>query len=173
MSKALLIIDMLNDFVHKKGTLFCGNDAVLIVPYINKLIDIYRSKGSIIIFACDNHKKDDEEFKRFLPHCVKGTWGGRVEKGIDKREGDYFVPKTRYSAFYKTNLEDILKKNNVDEVGVVGVCTSICIMDTVAELSYRDYKIKVYMQGVADLDIADAQFSFKRMKKLYGAEIVR
>ncbi len=173
MNKALLIIDMLNDFVHKKGTLFCGNDALLIVPHINKLIDKYRSEGSIIIFACDNHKKDDGEFKRFPPHCVNGTWGGEVEKGIDRREDDYFVPKTRYSAFYKTNLEDILKNNNIDEVGVVGVCTSICIMDTVAELSYRDYKIKVYKKGVADLDKDDAQFAFKRMKRLYGAEILR
>lgn len=80
--------------------------------------------------------------------------------------------KTRYSAFYGTNLEDILKKKSVREAGVVGVCTSICVMDTVGGMANRDYAVKVYKRGVADFDRNMERCALERMRKIYGAEII-
>ena len=172
MSKALIIIDMLNDFVDERGALFCGKDSTHIVPYIKILIEKYRKEGGIIIYACDAHRKDDEEFKRFKPHCIKGTWGAEILQDLEPEADGYIILKTRYSAFYGTNLEDILKKRDVDEVGVVGVCTSICVMDTVGGLANRDYDTKVFSRGIADFNNSGEKFAIKRMKDLYGAEIV-
>ena len=172
MSKALIIIDMLNDFIDERGALFCGKESTHIVPYIKMLIEKYRKEGGIIIYACDAHSKDDEEFERFTPHCIKGTWGAEIVEDLEPKASDYIILKTRYSAFYGTNLEDILKKHDVDEVGVVGVCTSICVMDTVGDLANRDYRIKVYAQGIADFDNNAEECAIQRMQSLYGAEIV-
>jgi len=53
----------------------------------------------------------------------------------------------------------------------VGVCTSICVMDTVGGLANRDYNITVPVKGVADFDPEMHQFSLKRMEKIYGADV--
>ena len=172
MSKALIIVDMLNDFIDERGALFCGKDSTHIVPYIRMLIEQYRKEGGIIIYACDAHSKDDEEFKRFNPHCIKGTWGAEIVDTLEPKADDIVIIKTRYSAFYGTDLEKILKKHDIDEVGVVGVCTSICVMDTVGGLANRDYYVKVFSQGIADFDSEMERFAVQRMKDLYGAEIV-
>jgi nicotinamidase/pyrazinamidase len=177
MSSMLIVVDMLNDFIDEKGALFCGNRAKKTVPYIRSLADQYRRDGGTIIYVCDSHSEDDREFERFSPHCVKGTWGAEVVAGLEPvvpESGgrDFVVHKTRYSAFYKTDLEDFLKKNDAEEVGVVGVCTSICVMDTVGGLANRDYEIRVYERGVADLDRKMERFSLERMHRIYGAEII-
>jgi nicotinamidase/pyrazinamidase len=172
MGKALIIIDMVNDFIDEKGALFCGKESARIVPYIKMLREKYRKEGGVIIYACDAHRSDDEEFKRFKPHCIEGTWGAEIVEELAPEASDHIVLKTRYSAFYGTALEDILETHDVDEIGVVGVCTSICIMDTVGDLANRDYKVKVFSQGIADFDNNAAKFAIKRMESLYGAEIV-
>jgi len=55
---------------------------------------------------------------------------------------------------------------------VVGVCTSICVMDTVGGLVDRDYAPIVPVRGVADFDPEAHEFALKRMKKIYGARIL-
>jgi len=177
MGSALIVVDMLNDFIDEKGALFCGSRAKKTVPYIRSLIERYRRDGGIIIYVCDSHSKDDREFSRFSPHCVKGTWGAEVMPalkpvGPGSGGGDFVVRKTRYPAFYKTDLEDILEDNAVVEAGIVGVCTSICVMDPVGGLANRDYEIRVYERGVADLDRKMERFSLERMRRIYGAAII-
>lgn len=85
---------------------------------------------------------------------------------------DLVIKKTRYRGFYETELDTVLKGNLIYKVEVVGVCTSICVMDTVGGLRDRDYRVKVYRSGVADFDLQFHDFSLKRMEKAYGARII-
>jgi nicotinamidase/pyrazinamidase len=172
VKKALIVVDMLNDFIEEKGALFCGKGAKRAVPYIRSLIDSYRRDNGVIIYVCDSHSKNDKEFSRFPPHCVKGTWGAEVVRELEPAGGDFVVKKTRYSAFYGTELEDILMEQAVDEADVVGVCTSICVMDTVGGLANRDFGVRVHRRGVADLDVKMERCALDRMRGVYGAEII-
>jgi nicotinamidase/pyrazinamidase len=172
VKKALIIVDLLNDFIEEKGALYCGKRAKATVPYIRSLIDQYRRENGVVIYVCDSHSRDDREFGRFPPHCVGGTWGAEIVKDLKPAWGDIVIKKTRYSAFFKTELEAVLKTQSVDEVGVVGVCTSICVMDTVGGLANRDYGIKVYKRGVADVDRKMERCALERMRRVYGVEIV-
>jgi nicotinamidase/pyrazinamidase len=172
MPKALIVVDMLNDFLEENGALFCGEKARAIVPFIRALIDEYRSEHGMIVYLCDSHRKDDREFDRFSPHCVAGTHGEEVIPDLVPSRGDIVIKKTRYSGFYGTDLEEVLEKNGILEVGVVGVCTSICVMDTVGGLANRDYGITVYEKGVADFDPEMARCAMTRMRRVYGAQIV-
>ena len=169
--KALLVIDMLNDFLNKDGALYCGETARQIIPFVKQKIEEFHRLQQLVIFICDSHQENDLEFKMFPRHCVQGTKGAQIIDELPVKDNDIIIKKTRYSAFYGTELEDILKKKAVTEVQVVGVCTSICVMDTVGDLRNRDYKVIVYRQGVADFDQKAHQFSLDRMKKTYGAEI--
>ncbi|HZE21331.1 MAG TPA: isochorismatase family cysteine hydrolase, partial [Desulfobaccales bacterium] len=149
---ALLVADMLNDFLDPKGSLFCGSGSREIIPFVAEKIAAFRAQGGVVVFVCDAHATDDREFKYFPAHAVKGTWGARIIPELTPEPGDYQVEKTRYSAFARTNLDDLLKREQVEEVHVVGVCTSICVMETVKELFDRDIPAVVYEKGVADMD---------------------
>lgn len=169
--KALIIVDMLNDFVDEKGALYCGNTARSIIPFIQKRRTSYRNRKDIVIYLQDSHDENDKEFEKFQKHSVAGTWGCEVIPELSPLAGEKVIPKKRYSGFHGTDLENILKSADVDEVEVVGVCTSICVMDTVAGLANRDYKTTVPVKGVADFDPEMHQFSLKRMEKIYGADV--
>lgn len=170
--KALIVVDMLNDFIDDNGALFCGKTARDIVPFIRQKIEDYRGRKYAVIFLQDAHDENDAEFEKFPRHCVAGTWGSEVIPELAPGPTDIVVSKKRYSGFYGTDLDKILEDRKVKEVEVVGVCTSICVMDTVGGLANRDYSISVAADGVADFDQAFHEFALKRMSQLYGARIV-
>lgn len=170
-TKVLIVVDMLNDFIRADGALYCGESAQAIVPFVQQRIDAYRQAGNPVIYLQDAHDPEDKEFERFPPHCVAGTWGSRIIDELAPQEGEPVLTKTRYSGFYGTDLAMILAGHKPEEVEVVGVCTSICVMDTVGGLANRDYAIRVPRQGVADFDSEFHQFALQRMQKLYGAQV--
>lgn len=170
--KALLVIDMLKDFLNKDGALYCGDESRKIIPFVKEKIEEFHKESDLVVFICDSHDPDDLEFKMFPRHCVAGTEGAEIIDELPVGKKDVVVKKTRYSAFYKTKLDKILKKRKVSEVYMVGVCTSICVMDTVGDLRNRDYPVFVYKNGVADFDRKAHQFSLERMEKTYGAKII-
>ena len=169
--KVLIIVDMLNDFIRKEGALYCGQTAEAIVPFIQQRLADHRAAGHAVIFLHDAHAQDDKEFDRFPPHCVSGTRGSQIIDELKPVAGETVIPKTRYSGFYHTPLGKILAAINPKEVEVVGVCTSICVMDTVGGLANRDYRVRVPKAGVADFDAGFHDFALRRMQKLYGAEV--
>lgn len=176
--KVLLVIDMLNDFIDEKGALYCGQTARDIIPFIKNRIDEYRKNGHYIIWLQDAHEEDDKEFERFPKHAVVNTWGMQIipELGLDVRDQEFIIRKNRYSGFYNTGLEPLLKTINPpilsNDIEVVGVCTSICVMDTVGGLVNRDYKVILPRAGVADFDYINHNSALQRMLTLYGVEIV-
>ena len=171
LKKAIIIVDMLNDFVDENGALYCGDTARSIIPFIQERIMSYRDRKELVIYLQDSHDEDDKEFEKFPKHSVAGTWGSEVIPELSPQAGETVMPKKRYSGFYGTELENVLSSAGIAEVEVVGVCTSICVMDTVGGLANRDYKTTVPVKGVADFDPEMHQFSLQRMEKIYGADV--
>jgi len=169
--QALLVIDMLRDFIDPAGSLYCGEAARGIIPVVRNLLAHHRRAGSLIVFPMDAHAPDDREFEMFAPHCVAGTPGAEFIPEIEVLPDEHRLPKTRFSTFFKTDLERILTEAEVDEVHVCGVCTSICVMDTVSDLRNRDYPVVVHEKAVADFDPEAHAFALKRMKNILGARI--
>ena len=167
---ALIVADMLNDFLDPGGSLYVGPQAREIIPFVAQKIAEFRAQAGVVIFVCDAHAPDDREFRYFPAHAVKGIWGAGI---IPEFPGARRLPggKTRYSAFAHTNLDDILKQEQVEEVHVVGVLTSICVM-AVKELFDRDLPGLVYRQGVADSDPEAHAFALKQMQRVLGAKVV-
>jgi nicotinamidase/pyrazinamidase len=170
--KALLVIDMLRDFLDEDGALYCGESSRSIISFVKQKIQEVRAQEGDIIFIRDCHAPDDLEFQRFTPHCVVGTRGAEIIPELDVRPEDAQVEKRRYSGFFQTPLEGILNSKGVKEVHVVGVCTSICVMDTVSDLRNRDIRTIVYREGVADFDPEAHSFALKRMERVLGAQVV-
>ena len=170
-NKGLIIIDMLNDFIHEEGALYCGPSAPAIVPFIQDRLALYRNNSLPVIYLQDAHDPDDKEFEKFAPHCVAGTWGSAIIAELAPQSGEAVVPKKRFSGFYGTSLDTIISAAEAQTWEVTGVCTSICVMDTVGGLANRDYAVEVPQKGVADFDPKAHEFALKRMETIYGAHI--
>ncbi len=168
---ALVVVDMLNDFIDPQGALYVGAAGRALIPFIAARVEETRTAGGVVIFACDAHIVADREFEQFKPHAVKNSWGSEIIPEIPFLAGDYRVDKTRYSALHNTVLEEILIREGVKEVEMVGVCTSICIMFTAVSLLDREFHCRIYRDGVADFDPQAHAFALAHLQKL-GVEVV-
>lgn len=170
--KALLVIDMLKDFVDEKGALSVGPAGQKIIGFIKDKIDDFRQSGNPIIFICDNHEKDDKEFDMFPAHCIAGTAGARIIEDFDVKDEDKIIRKRRYSAFFGTDLDIYLRENGVDELFLVGVCTNICVLYTAADARNLAYKVNIFKDGVASFDKKAHEFALKEAENTLGCQLV-
>ena len=168
---ALLITDMLNDFVNKGATLEVPT-ARTIIRNIKKEINKARKRHIPIIYCCDAHKDNDPEFKLWPRHAVKGTAGADVTEQLKPQKEDYVISKTYYSCFYKTSLDKLLKKLGTTHLILTGVVTNICILYTTAEAYMRGYKVVIPKNCVAALTKNEHQFALQQMQHVFHAEIV-
>ena len=167
--KAVIIIDMLNDFV--TGNLKCER-AQRIIPNLKRLIEEARRKGVPVIYANDSHLKEDfEVVRRWGKHALKGTPGAQVIPELKPAEKDYIVEKRTYSAFFETGLDLLLRSLGVDTVILGGLHTHICVRHTAADAFFRGYKIIVAKDGVETFTEKDHEEGLRYLEFVYGAEI--
>lgn len=171
--EALLVIDMLNDFVLEGAPLEVP-DTRKIMPEIKKQIEKARKEGTPVIYICDNHEKDDKEFKKmgWPAHAVKGTKGAEIVEDLNTLKGEKIIKKKTYSGFYKTKLDDALKELGVKTLKLTGCVTNICVLFTASEAALRGYDVHVLEKCVAGLNKEDHEFALRTMKNVLGAKIV-
>ncbi len=169
--EALLVLDMLNDFIHEKGSLLVPG-ASRIVPRIRELIAQARAAGVPVIYVCDTHRPDDAEFEHWPPHGVVGSWGGQVVDELAPLPTDYIVHKRRYSAFYGTDLELTLSEMGVCRVLLTGVLTNICVWVTAYEASMRNFDVTLFRDAVASFSEETDAFVLSQLEQVMQADIV-
>jgi len=162
---ALLVIDMLNDFVLPGAPLEVP-EARKIIPAIRKRIEDARKSGIPVIYVCDAHSEDDPEFKIWPRHAVKGTRGAEVVDELSPLGTDTIVEKTTYSAFYGTNLEATLKDKGIGRLVLVGILTNICVFFTAADAVMRGFEVEVPRDCVAAATQEEHRYALEQMEKV-------
>ncbi len=138
---ALLIIDMVKDNFIEERHLPITLYARKIIEPINRTIGFFRQKDWPIVFSTDAFKKEDFIFKgRMKPHSLAGTAGAEVIDELDKRDEDLWLPKPRFSAFFRTDLAGWLKDRGVTLCAVSGIATNVCVLTTVMDALCHDFK---------------------------------
>lgn len=170
--KALIVIDMLNDFIREGGALDVGEGGRRIIPFIARELAKARAKMWAIIYVCDQHRPDDKEFEMFPVHCLAGSEGAKVCAALTPQPGDIVIPKRRYSSFCGTDLDLILRELGVEELILLGVCTNICVLYTAADARMRNYQVTVLKEGIASFDEDAHHFALQEMEKTLGVKIV-
>ncbi len=170
--KALLVIDMLNDFILDDGKLTNGENGKKIIKFSKEKIKEYREAGHKIIYICDNHEEDDKEFDMFPKHCVMGTKGSEIIDELKAEKGDKIIYKRRYSSFFGTELDLYLREKDIKEISIIGVCTNICVLYTTADARNLGYRVNVYENGVASFNSEGHRFALEEMKSTLGANIL-
>ena len=167
--KALIIIDMLNDFV--TGSLACDR-AQRIIPNIKKLAEVYRQAGYPVIYNNDAHLAEiDAEFDVWGSHAVEGTEGAEVISELTPEKSDIIVPKRRYSGFTGTDLHLRLQELGVDTVVLAGLHTNMCLRHTSYDAFVHGYNIIIPEDCADAFDQQQQDDGLAYIKKLYNAEI--
>ena len=143
MKKALIVIDMQNDFIN--GSLRT-REAQAIVPNVAKLIQ--SSDYAAIFFTRDTHSKDylDTQEGKNLPieHCIRDTNGWKIHDDI----AGVIIDKPTFGTF---DITDELAEDNYDEVDLVGLCTDICVITNalILKTQFPEMKINIIENATA------------------------
>ena len=151
---ALLVIDVLNDFFRKEP--LSGRRSEL-VSAINHLVVGFRKCGQPIIWVRQEFNSDlSDAFLEMRRENVRititGTEGARILPELDVQTIDIVIIKKRYSAFFRTTLDEVLGKSSPDVLVVSGVNTHACIRATVIDAYQRDYDVIVASECTASND---------------------
>ncbi|MGD0036472.1 MAG: cysteine hydrolase family protein [Bacteroidota bacterium] len=130
--KALLIIDMQIGSFKPETPRY---DADGIVQRINSLSDYFRQNGDKVIFIQHDGTKENS----YIP----GTSDWNILSALIRRPDDIIVSKTANDSFYNTELETVLKKNDITDLFITGCATDFCVNATVHSALIKDYNIFV------------------------------
>lgn len=170
MSTALLVIDMINDFVEGK---FGFRGAREIIPRISGLLSAARGRGFPVVYVCDSHERRDPELRIWGDHAMAGSEGARIVRELAPEAGDTVLTKRTYDAFFETPLDEVLKGKNVRNVVLLGVVTEICIQHTAAGAFFRGYHTIVPEDCVASPESEKHRRALEYMRDIYGSKVVR
>lgn len=173
-NKAVILIDMLNDFV--TGGLK-SDRAAGTVPKLKRLVEAARKHNVPVIYSNDAHYPQDVEVvEKWGKHAIKGTKGAEVVLELEPAAGDFVVEKRAYSGFFETGLDSLLrslyKGEGVKTVILGGLHTNICVRHTAADAFFRGYKIVVAKDGVEAFTEEEQAQGLKYLEYAYNAKLV-
>lgn len=177
---AVIVIDMQNDFVRPGAPIF--------VPMgyefsgrLAEFLDECRKEGIQIYYTEDTVRYDFKDAGTAPDFCdpiknhqalVAGSEGAKTFAPVAPKEGDVVLIKHRYSAFFGTELDMMLRTTGVDTVIITGVCTDCCVFSTARDAGFLNYKIGVISDLTGAADIADNGFGAMSGEEIHKAMLV-
>lgn len=147
---ALLVIDMQNFFLDPSSPTFtCGGLAIL--PTVKRLLRAFRDARRPVIYTRHVHHPDGSDAGVmgwwWKGMCLEGSPESEVHPDLSPLPNEKVISKHRYSAFYNTDLEIILRCLKVEDLVISGVMTSLCCESTARDAYYRDYRVFFLADG--------------------------
>ena len=140
----LMIIDCQNDFLAEGAPLENPRGRAKL-PNIAVARAWAKAKGIPVIYTKEVHRHQKMDFGLEIDrgdpeHCLEGTEGCEIVKEVVPDESDFVVIKRRYSGFYQTDLEIILKGLQKNTLILTGVDTNVCVYSTALEAQFRNLR---------------------------------
>jgi nicotinamidase-related amidase len=170
---ALLMIDMENAFISKSSPL-CNPMAEATIPACIRAVNSARGKNIPVFFVKRIYRNDGSDVEltrykcwengRFLGLSSKGDCSAQAPEGLRPIRGDYTIVKPRFSAFFQTELDLILRRLQVKTVILCGTATPNCIRTTAYDAISLDYNVVILpdccssaTQEIQDANLADME----------------
>lgn len=177
----LLIIDMLNDFFQQQAVL--NEQRHRLVESINALTEAFRNHRQPIIwvrqeFEPDLHDAFLDMRKKNAQLTIAGTEGSGLLPELALGPEDKIIVKKRYSAFFRTDLDEVLREQQPELLVVGGINTHACVRTTVIDAYQRDYEVVVASECIASYDEAHHEITKRYLdggisRLLPNSEIIR
>jgi nicotinamidase-related amidase len=154
MNTAIIIIDMLNDFFLEGRLNEHKNE---LCEKLNELILWGRNNNLPIIWVRQEFKEDLSDVflvmkKKQIRKTIENTKGAQLLKELNKQAGDIEIIKKRYSVFYNTGFDEILKKRGITQLVLCGVNTHACIRMAAIDAYQRDMEVIIASDCVDSYD---------------------
>ncbi len=167
---ALIVVDMVKDFTDPDGLVFYPMNRE-ILPTIAKLVDACHEKDIQVIFIQHRYRKDkyDKNLETMRPNCIEGSGGEEIDPLLPvDRKKDYIIQKRRYSAFYGTDLDLVLREHGIKNTVIVGTKTNCCIRATVQD-AYFNYYYPIVLSDCVGTDSKEVnQVHLTDIDKYFG-----
>lgn len=141
---ALIVIDMQKYFTEKEsGAYTCGAEAI--IPNLQKLITAFRKAGRPVIYTKHVHHPDKIDAGImgwwWEGMCVEGSPESEIHEDLKPTPNEKVILKHRYSAFYNTDLETVLRCLKIEDLVVTGTMTNMCCESTARDAYHRDLRV--------------------------------
>jgi len=152
MKTALILVDVINDFFHPQGKNFKPEyEATL--KNILLLLQTARAQGAVVVHAMEGHhpasRQIDYEWKKLPPHCFLGEFDAEPVADIEiQPEREYVVRKRRFSGFFETDLNLLLREAGVERIIIAGVKTHVCVRATAQDGFAYGYRVVLPLEAV-------------------------
>ena len=172
---ALLVVDAIDSVAEGDDTVYANELSPEMAAFrsnVAAVVDIAHEQGLPVIFCNDAHIEGlDQELELWGSHGIKGKTC--IFPEIEVEDYDLVIPKRRYSAFFQTDLELTLSELGVDTLFVIGCDTNICVLHTLADAFYRNYKTVVIEDAtITFLGVGTQEGAVDMFGKCYGTEIL-
>ncbi|RWK60140.1 cysteine hydrolase [Mesorhizobium sp.] len=162
--RCLLIIDLLNEYLDP----WEADKVDRLIQNTNRLVAAFRSLQLPVIWVRQEFRLDlsdaflEMRDKR-IAVTIQGTRGALLHGGLDWRPSDATIIKKRYSAFFKTGLDELLAEFGIDELVLCGVNTHACIRTAAVDAYQRDFRVVLAKECVGSYDAEHARVSLDYM----------
>ena len=144
---AIVVVDMARDFVEEGG--FIANaggpeyreKAKAIIPLLAGVLDTARKAGATVVYSTDCHTPDDSELRKWPPHSMKGTEWADIVPELAPQDGDLVIPKTTYSGFQSSDIEESLRTRGIDTLYITGLHTDCCCRHTSGDAFQKGFDL--------------------------------
>ena len=155
MASALLVVDMQRFFLNPSSPSFtCGGVAIL--PTVKRLIDAFRRENRPVIFTQHVHHSGDLDSgimkSWWQGMCIEGSTDSEIHPELTPLPSEKVILKHRYSAFYNTDLETVLRCLKIEDIVVCGIMTNMCCESTARDAYYRDYRVFFLADGTGSIN---------------------
>jgi len=151
---ALLVVDMQKFFLSPDSPTFVSA-GLAILPNLRKLIAAFRAARRPVIYTCHVHHPEriDAGIMGWWWEgmCVEGSEESRVHEDLAPLPREKIIFKHRYSAFYNTDLETVLRCLKVEDLVISGVMTNMCCESTARDAYSRDYRVFFPADGAGSI----------------------
>lgn len=172
MNAAIVVIDMQEDFFAKEYLDRAQGEAVkaLLVKHINRLLSAARENRLAVFLVTTSMSADTSNWNLRAKDlqaavCIQGTAGEALAAGIQTAEDDIFVTKERYSAFFRTNLDELLQARQISTLVMCGINTHACVRTSAVDAFMRDYRVFMPLECAASYDLEQHDSSLTYMSK--------
>ena len=154
LTKLLVVVDMVNGFIKEEK--MSDKDINHITPRIKSLVESFLSDEEGVAFIKDTHEVNSTEFKKYPPHCLKGTSESELISELSSYEQKSlsYEKNSTSTIFAKNFMRDIERMESLKEVIITGCCTDICVMNLAIPLvnyfdeENRDVRVLVPQNAV-------------------------
>lgn len=135
------------------------------------LIETARACNVPVVFFQEAHRRDLVDFGRELDgaegvHLLEGDSGTEIAKAVGMRPDDYFIRKRRYSCFFGTDFEILLKGLRANTLILIGGHTDVCVHYTFVDGHQHDYFCRVVEDCVAGSSLEAHDAALRAMEYL-------